>query len=345
MTKAFFRTLLGGVAAGAAWIGLWFAAPEMAARAGGLFDDVRIAGAVDFFITDTAKIFLLLFLMVYLLAWLRAGLSVERVRDVLLRFGRLPGYVIGSVFGAVTPFCSCSSIPLFLGFTSAGIPLGITMAFLITSPLINEVAIVTLWGLLGWKLTLLYIAAGLTAGITGGVVMDAFRAERWLEPAILAVIQSSGGTAPSCVDNRRISSAERHAFATVEVKAIVGRIWKWVIAGVAVGALLHGFVPDDWFARVMTGAWWNVPAAVVAGMPLYTNVTGIVPVMEGLLAKGLPLGTTLAFAMSTVGASFPEFVMLRQVMTARLLTLFFFWLIVCFTMIGWILNLCETLFY
>ena len=219
------------------------------------------------------------------------------------------------------------------------------MAFLITSPLINEVAIVTLWGLLGWKLTLLYIAAGLTAGITGGVVMDAFRAERWLEPAILAVIQSSGGTAPSCVDNRRISSAERHAFATVEVKAIVGRIWKWVIAGVAVGALLHGFVPDDWFARVMTGAWWNVPAAVVAGMPLYTNVTGIVPVMEGLLAKGLPLGTTLAFAMSTVGASFPEFVMLRQVMTARLLTLFFFWLIVCFTMIGWILNLCETLFY
>lgn len=142
---------------------------------GGIFDDVRIAGAVDFFIADTAKIFLLLFLMVYLLAWLRAGLSVERVRDVLLRFGRLPGYVIGSVFGAVTPFCSCSSIPLFLGFTSAGIPLGITMAFLITSPLINEVAIVALWGLLGWKLTLLYIAAGLTAGITGGVVMDAFR--------------------------------------------------------------------------------------------------------------------------------------------------------------------------
>lgn len=129
------------------------------------------------------------------------------------------------------------------------------------------------------------------------------------------------------------------------MKTIVGRIWKWVIAGVAVGALLHGFVPDDWFARVMTGAWWNVPVAVVAGMPLYTNVTGIVPVMEGLLAKGLPLGTTLAFAMSTVGASFPEFVMLRQVMTARLLTLFFFWLIVCFTMIGWILNLCETLFY
>ena len=118
-----------------------------------------------------------------------------------------------------------------------------------------------------------------------------------------------------------------------------------MIAGVAGGALLHGFVPDDWFARVMTGAWWNVPVAVVAGMPLYTNVTGIVPVMEGLLAKGLPLGTTLAFAMSTVGASFPEFVMLRQVMTARLLTLFFFWLIVCFTMIGWILNLCETLFY
>ena len=340
-----FRTLLSGAAAAAGWIGLWFAAPEFAARAGALFSDARTAGAVDFFIVDTAKIFLLLFLMIYVLAWLRAGLSVERVRNVLLRFGKLPGYVAGSVFGAVTPFCSCSSIPLFLGFTSAGIPLGITMAFLITSPLINEVAVVVLWGLLGWKLTLLYIAAGLTAGITGGFVIDAFRAERWLEPAILAVIQSAGGAAPAGGERRRISSAERHEFAAGEVKAIVGRIWKWVIAGVAVGALLHGFVPDDWFARVMTGAWWNVPAAVVAGMPLYTNVTGIVPVMEGLLAKGLPLGTTLAFAMSTVGASFPEFVMLRQVMTARLLTLFFLWLIVCFTMIGWILNLCETLIY
>ena len=189
------------------------------------------------------------------------------------------------------------------------------------------------------------LQADLTAGITGGFVIDAFRAERWLEPAILAVIQSAGGAAPAGGERRRISSAERHEFAAGEVKAIVGRIWKWVIAGVAVGALLHGFVPDDWFARVMTGAWWNVPAAVFAGMPLYTNVTGIVPVMEGLLAKGLPLGTTLAFAMSTVGASFPEFVMLRQVMTARLLTLFFLWLIVCFTMIGWILNLSETLIY
>lgn len=325
------------------WTSGWLAAPKLAAAVAGLFEDPRLAGAADFFVADTAKIFLLLFLMVYVLAWLRAGLSVERVRGILLRFGRLPGYVLGSVFGAVTPFCSCSSIPLFLGFTSAGIPLGITMAFLITSPLINEVAVVVLWSLLGWKLTLVYIAAGLTAGIAGGMVIDAFGAQRWLQPAVLEVIAAAEGTAEAAAVHR-LSARDRHLFAQSEVRAIVGRIWKWVIAGVALGALLHGFVPQDWFERVMTGAWWNVPVAVVAGMPLYTNVTGIVPVMEGLLSKGLALGTTLAFAMSTVGASFPEFVMLRQVMTLRLTALFFAWLVVCFTLIGWTLNFFETFF-
>ena len=325
------------------WTAGWLAAPKLSAAVAGLFEDPRLAGAADFFVADTAKIFLLLFLMVYVLAWLRAGLSVERVRGILLRFGRLPGYILGSVFGAVTPFCSCSSIPLFLGFTSAGIPLGITMAFLITSPLINEVAVVVLWGLLGWKLTLVYIAAGLTAGIAGGMVIDAFGAHRWLQPAVLEAIAAAEGTAAAATGHR-LSSRDRHLFAQSEVRAIVGRIWKWVIAGVALGALLHGFVPQDWFERVMTGAWWNVPVAVLAGMPLYTNVTGIVPVMEGLLSKGLALGTTLAFAMSTVGASFPEFVMLRQVMTLRLTALFFAWLVVCFTLIGWTLNFFETFF-
>ena len=322
------------------WLILWFSAPIAADSAGGLFTVPAVSEAVRFFIADVAKIFLLLYLMVYVLAWVRAGLSVERVRDALLTFGRFPGYVAGSVFGAVTPFCSCSSIPLFLGFTSAGIPLGITMAFLVTSPLINEVAVVVLWGLLGWKLTVLYIAAGLAAGIAGGLVIDLFKAERWLQPMVRAVIEGGAGTAGEA-EKRTLTAADRHAFASAEVKAIVGRIWKWVLIGVALGAGLHGFVPEDWFARVMTGAWWNVPAAVAAGMPLYTNVTGIVPVMESLLAKGLPLGTTLAFAMSTVGASFPEFVMLRQVMTAKLLALFFVWLLICFTVIGWTLNFCE----
>ena len=230
-------------------------------------------------------------------------------------------------------------MPLFIGFASARIPIGITMAFLITSPIINEVAVVLLWGLLGWRFTLLYVSVGMAAGIVGGLVMDALRAERWLQPflqkpAPARVLPMHGG-APA-----RPNLAERHAFAKAETASIFRRVWLWVLAGVAVGAGLHGFVPENWFAaRLGAGQWWSVPAAVALGIPLYTNVTAIVPVMAGLLAKGLPVGTTLAFCLSAVAASLPELVMLKQVMRPRLLATFlgFLWLV--FTLSGWLFNL------
>lgn len=302
----------------------------------------RAATALEFFLYDTAKILLLLLLMVYVIGWLRAGLHVERVRDFLAGRRRVLGYVLGAGFGAITPFCSCSSIPLFQGFTSSGIPVGITLAFLITSPLINEIAVVLLWGLLGWKLTLVYVLAGLGAGIVGGWLMDVLRAERWLQDYLKESIASGAAQRPGEAAQRRIGLRERHLFASGETRSIFRRVWRWVIIGVGLGALLHGYVPEAWFAEHLgAGQWWSVPAAVAVGIPLYTNVTGIVPVMESLLLKGLPVGTTLAFCMSAVAASLPEVLMLRQVMRGKLLALFLGTLLVLFSLLGWLLNAVQ----
>ncbi|MBE1236752.1 permease [Phaeovibrio sulfidiphilus] len=331
--------------------GLWVGAYALALPAAtwltvsvfGLSDTSGLGAAVEFFLYDTVKILLLLVGMIYVVGWLRASLNVERVRDVLAGRGRAVGYVAGSAFGAVTPFCSCSSVPLFLGFTMARIPLGITMAFLITSPLINEIAVVMLWGLLGWKFTVAYVVVGMSAGIIGGLVMDALRADRWLQPFILDAVRSSpavaaGGSGPEAPAGR-LGVRARHAFAWSETRMIFGRVWRWVLVGVAIGAALHGVVPENWFAlHLGADQWWSVPAAVVLGMPLYANVTGTIPIMESLLMKGLPVGTTLAFCMGTVAASIPEFVMLRQVMTLRLIAVFMATLLVMFTLVGWIFN-------
>ncbi|MDV5170304.1 permease [Photobacterium rosenbergii] len=316
----------------------------------GLSPDTQLAGALHFFIDDTLKIFALLLVMIYAIALIRASLNVERVRDYLAGKHRALGYSLGSLFGAITPFCSCSSIPVFLGFTSAGIPLGITMAFLITSPLINEVAVLLLVSLLGWKFTLVYIALGMSVGILGGIFLDAIKAERWLQPFAANALKQGqitqrNGT-QSKVDTTEaeahfppLSLAERHSFAKQEVVTIFSRVWKWVFIGVGLGAALHGFVPEGLIESYLgAGQWWSVPAAVVLGIPLYSNATGVIPVMESLITNGLPIGTTLAFCMSTVTASFPEFILLKQVMQWRLLATLLAVLLVAFTVIGWVFN-------
>lgn len=309
-----------------------------------LEQDSHAGAALEFFIYDTIKILLLLSALIYGIAWLRSTIDMDRVRDHLVGKKRGLGYLFGSVFGAVTPFCTCSSVPLFLGFTTARIPIGISMAFLITSPLINEVAVVLLWGLLGWKFALIYVLVGILAGVIGGVVMDALKAERWLQSFILEKI----GTEPAklCKGKQEDSSQQlsgvylRHRFAWDEMTTIFRKVWIWVIIGVGAGAALHGFVPDNWFAENLgAGEWWSVPAAVFVAIPLYSNVTGIVPVMESLLIKGLPIGTTLAFCMSSVAASIPEVMMLRQIMTFKLQATFILYLWVIFTLVGWLFNL------
>ena len=306
----------------------------------GLSPSSKLGGAVQFFIEDTTKIFFLLVIMIYVIALIRASLNIEQVRDYLAKNNKFLGYFLGTTFGAITPFCSCSSIPVFLGFTSAGIPIGITMSFLLTSPLINEVAVLMLLSLVGWQVTLLYVLIGMGVGIAGGLFLDAIRAEKYLQPFALKAYESAERSDGMKVSAPKLSFKERHEFAKTELMEILGRVWKWVFIGVGLGATLHGFVPDSWFEENLgSGQWWSVPAAVLAGIPLYSNATGIIPVMESLIVKGLPLGTTLAFCMSTVAASFPEFILLKQVMTWRLLAIIFTVLLMSFSLVGWLVNL------
>jgi len=308
----------------------------------GLAQGSHAGASLEFFIYDTVKILLLLVALIYGIAWIRASLNVERVRDYLAGKHRGLGYFLGALFGSITPFCSCSSVPLFLGFTTARIPIGITMSFLITSPLINEIAVVLLWGLLGWKFTVMYVVVGMAAGIIGGFVMDNLKAGRWLQPFILETMENA--PAHQYVNEagkvQKLTIRQRHTFAYSETASIFKRVWKWVIIGVGIGAALHGFVPDNWFAENLgAGEWWTVPTAVFVAIPLYSNVTGIIPIMESLLVKGLPIGTTMAFCMSAVAASIPEVMLLRQIMTIKLQATFIAYLWVIFTLVGWLFNI------
>lgn len=310
----------------------------------GLVPDSKLGDAVHFFIEDTTKIFFLLVIMIYVIAIIRASLNIERVRDYLANKSRFVGYLMGSTFGAITPFCSCSSIPIFLGFTSAGIPVGITMSFLLTSPLINEVAILLLVSLVGVEITLIYVLVGMAIGIAGGIFLDLIRAQQLLQPFVLKAYNSVNVASGEQNSKAKLSFRQRHEFAKVELLDILTRVWKWVFIGVGLGAALHGFVPETWFAANLgSGQWWTVPMAVIAGIPLYSNATGVIPVMESLIVKGLPLGTTLAFCMSTVAASFPEFILLKQVMTWKLLAIIFTLLLLSFTLVGWLLNIIYAL--
>ncbi len=304
----------------------------------GVDQTARWGGALHFFIEDTTKIFFLVAVMIYLIALVRATLNMDVVRDHLQGRSRWFGYGAASVFGAITPFCTCSSIPMFLGFTSAGIPAGVTLAFLVTSPLINEVAVVLLGSLLGWKFTAVYITAGLSVGVAGGFIFDKLKADDLLQD-IASKVGKDGVAVDKRVAYQKISFKQRHLFAKQEMRDIFGRVWKWIFIGVGAGALLHGFVPESWIAEHLgDGSWWSVPLAVIMGIPLYSNASGMIPVVETLLAKGLPVGTALALMMSTVGASLPEFILLKQVLKPKLLVWLFLYFLIAFTSIGWLIN-------
>lgn len=306
-----------------------------------------IAQSIHFFIEDITKIFVMLVVLIYLIGVIRASLNIERVRDFLSGRNRYLGYFMAACFGAITPFCSCSSIPLFLAFTAARIPVGITMAFLITSPIVNEVAVLLLGSILGIKFTVIYVSVGILSGMIGGWFFDLIRAEKYLSPLGVKSLDMADKQQDSCScscncsvsETKSFSWKQRHEFAKSEVKEIVKRIWVWVIIGISVGALFHGFVPAEWVeANLAAGDWWTVPLASVLGIPLYSNASAMIPVAESMLTKGVPVGTTLAFMMSVVGASLPEFLLLKQVMQPRLLITLFALLLVLFTTTGLIFN-------
>ena len=301
--------------------------------------DGHLGPALQFFVMDVAKIFALLVVVIYVMGLLRALLSPERVRAIVRGRPDWQARGIAVGLGALTPFCSCSSVPLFIGFVEAGIPLGVTFSFLIASPMINEVAVVVLVGLLGWQLAALYVLAGLTVAWVGGIVMQRFRPQRWVEEYVWAIrVGSAGTSAPAR------SLAARHRYAMGEVREIVGRIWRWVLLGIGVGALFHGFVPADWVTTHLGGGdWYSVPAAVLLGIPMYANATGVIPVAEAMLGKGVAIGTTLALMMSVAALSVPELLILRKVIRWPALAFFAGVLALAFTLVGLGFNLVGPL--
>ena len=300
----------------------------------GLDTGSRTGAAVHFFIMDVAKIFILLVVIIYVMGLLRVMVAPERVREFVRGRPDWQARGLAVSLGAITPFCSCSSVPLFIGFVEAGIPLGVTFSFLIASPMINEVAAVILVGILGWKLAALYVLAGLVVAWFGGIVMQRFRPERWVEDYVWKIqVGESDLPMPDT------TFAGRHRYALAEVREIVGRIWKWVLIGIGVGALFHGFVPAGWVSEHLGGdSWYTVPAAVVLGIPLYSNATGVIPVAEAMLGKGVAVGTTLALMMSVAALSLPELLILRKVIQWQALALFAAVLAVSFTLVGWGFN-------
>jgi uncharacterized membrane protein YraQ (UPF0718 family) len=325
--------------AGAAWVLLYWLNEQIWTIArddwltGSL--DSRVADSIGFFLYDTAKIMLLLAGMIFVIGLARTSLSPERVRSFLTGRGLATGLVLAAALGAVTPFCSCSSIPLFIGFVAAGVPLSITLCFLIASPLVNEVAVVMLGGTFGWGVTAVYVAAGLSLAIAAGWALSRFDLDRWVEPFVfstpVATLTAEGGSP---------SLAARVTAARAETADIVRRVWPYVLVGVGVGALIHGWVPADFFARY-AGADnpLSVPVAVIVGIPLYANAAGVVPLAEALWVKGAGLGTVMAFMMSVVALSLPSLIMLRRVLKMPLLALFTGLVAAGIIIVGLLLNL------
>lgn len=302
-----------------------------------------MAEALDFFVYESIKIILLLFAVSMVMGIINAYFPIERLRKYLSTH-RLYGfqYVAASVFGAITPFCSCSSIPLFIGFVRGGLPLGITFAFLITSPLVNEVAVAMFLGSFGWKATMVYVVSGVALGVIGGFTLSLFRLERYLSPWVLKMKQAHDDEAAQWQQQKVSFFHHLPAIVQGSLKIVKGVIW-YVVIGIAIGAGIHGYVPSDFFAtHLSSDSWYAVPLAVILAMPMYANAAGIVPVVQVLVAKGVSLGTAIAFMVSVVGLSLPEATMLKKVMSWRLIIIFFGTVAFFIILSGYIFNLLLT---
>jgi len=278
----------------------------------------HLGASVEFFFYDTPKVLMLLALVVFGVGVLRSFFTPDRTRRFLAGKSEAAGNVLAALLGIVTPFCSCSAVPLFIGFLGAGVPLGVTFSFLISAPMVNEIAVVLLYGLLGWKVAALYMVTGLLVAMVAGFVIGRLKMERHVEDWVLAV-RASGGEQ----NEAEPSWSERLDAGLTAMRDIVGKVWPWVVGGIAVGAGIHGYVPESALAGIMgKGAWWSVPGAVLLGIPMYSNAAGIVPVVHALLEKGAALGTVLAFMMAVIALSLPEMVILRKVLKPRLIAVF-----------------------
>ena len=278
----------------------------------------HLSSAIEFFIFETPKVLMLLTLVVFGVGIVRSFFTPEKTRKILAGKRESFGNVLAALLGIVTPFCSCSAVPLFIGFVTTGVPLGVTFSFLISAPMVNEIALVLLYGLFGWKVAAIYLGTGLLIAMIAGWVIGRLHMERHLEEWVLQIQAGENGMVE---DN--LTWENRIRYGLDAIKEIVGKVWIYVVIGIAVGAGIHGFVPEGFMASIMgKGAWWSVPIAVLIGIPMYSNAAGIIPVVHALIEKGAALGTVLAFMMSVIALSLPEIIILRKVLKPTLIATF-----------------------
>lgn len=293
----------------------------------------HLAAAFEFFIFETPKVLMLLTLVVFFVGIIRTFFTPERTRRILAGKSEFVGNILAALLGIVTPFCSCSAVPLFIGFVTTGIPLGVTFSFLISAPMVNEVALVLLFGLFGWKVAGLYLGTGLLVAMIAGWIIGRLKMERHVEEW---VFQIPIGVDP---DTGEMHWPGRIRAGLDSIKDIVGRVWIYVLLGIAVGAGIHGYVPENFMASLMgRDVWWAVPLAVLLGVPMYSNAAGIIPIVQALLGKGAALGTVLAFMMSVIALSLPEAIILRKVLKPRLILTFFAVVAGGIMLVGYLFN-------
>ncbi len=320
-----------------AWAGIYAALvplSEAVVAALPVARDSHLGGALQFFFYDAPKVLLLLTGIVFVMGMVNSYFTPERTRALLA--GRTEGAanVMAASLGIVTPFCSCSAVPLFIGFVQAGVPLGVTFSFLISAPMVNEVALTLLFAMFGWKVALLYLGLGLSVAIVAGWIIGRLRMEAYLEDWVRDMPRAVAATAADS-----ITIGERIDAGFAAVREIVGRVWPYILVGIAIGAGIHGYVPQDFMASFMgREAWWSVPLAVIIGIPIYTNAAGVIPIVQALLAKGAALGTVLAFMMSVIALSLPEMVILRKVLKLRLIATFVGVVAVGILLVGYVFN-------
>lgn len=335
MWRARWMKVLGAVAVAASW---YLAYRNLQPGADWLAYDLigvtgRIGSAIAFFMYEAPKVLMLLVLVVFGVGIIRTFFTADRTRKMLAGRRESVGNVLAAMLGIVTPFCSCSAVPLFLGFVQAGVPLGVTLSFLIAAPMINEVAVVLLFGMFGWKVAAVYMCTGLFIAILAGWVIGRLKMERFVEKWVYEVQMGDAGSSEELTWGTRVQAGAD------AVKEIVGKVWPYVLAGIAVGAGIHGYVPEGLMASFMgKSAWWSVPLAVLAGVPMYSNAAGIVPIVSALLEKGASLGTALAFMMAVIGLSLPETVILRKVLRPQLIGVFVGVVAVGITFVGYLFN-------
>ena len=300
----------------------------------GMAQGTRLSGALEFFIYDTIKIFLLLSVIIFAVSVIRSYFSPERTKRILSHKRDFIGNILAALLGIVTPFCSCSAVPLFIGFVEAGVPLGVTFSFLISSPMVNEVAVVLLWGLFGWKVAVIYMSAGLSVAIVAGDIIGRLKLESWVEEYVYK-IQSMG----MAINSVKQSFKDRLVYARMNTAEILQKVWLYVIIAIGIGGFIHGYAPDDFLVKYAgNGNPFAVPLAVMIGVPLYSNAAGVIPIVYALMEKGMSMGTVLAFMMAVTALSLPEMIILRKVLKIKLLAVFVGIMTVTIIGVGYLFN-------